>query len=396
MMIIVAGAAMLAACSDTIKLNNDITSETKTEKIGFAVYSEKATRADQTNSVNLYDFYKAFDVYAWKTVNDSVQSVFSHTPVEYFTKDSLGTYVYKTDPAKPSDEWGEYGEGKDWTKGWFYENIRYWDKLATAYNFYAIAPYEVTPSPAITITNGQDNITIGATNDRYMVSTEKNLAVIGDTTLTKDRQYFGFNKDYMLAEKFGTKFQLVSLNFHHILTKLNVKITLTDKYKGIQTFTIKDLKIARLEDNAYFDYDTDMTTNGWHTDGTSKYDIQIKKDYILKNVPDSVKDTIEYSGYYWIQTLIFPQTLTCAATGAKATEPTGKYLYIEYTIGDETFRAYYDLAYVFDNTLDIDGTYDIAQGSEYTINIKVGPDPIEFEAKSTKWAEETEINHIVD
>ena len=268
--------------------------------------------------------------------------------------------------------------------------------MATAYNFYAIAPYEVTPSPAITITNGQDNITIGATNDRYMVSTEKNLAVIGDTTLTKDRQYFGFNKDYMLAEKFGTKFQLVSLNFHHILTKLNVKITLTDKYKGIQTFTIKDLKIARLEDNAYFDYDTDMTTNGWHTDGTSKYDIQIKKDYILKNVPDSVKDTIEYSGYYWIQTLIFPQTLTCAATGAKATEPTGKYLYIEYTIGDETFRAYYDLAYVFDNTLDIDGTYDIAQGSEYTINIKVGPDPIEFEAKSTKWAEETEINHIVD
>lgn len=396
MMIVVAAAAMLAACSDTIKINNDLPAVTKTEKIGFAVYSEKATRADQTNSVNLYDFYKTFDVYAWKTANDSVQSVFGHTPVEYFTKDSLGTYVYKTNPAKPSDEWGTYGADKDWTKGWFYESVRYWDKLATAYNFYAIAPYEVTPTPAIHIENDQDNITIGATNDRYMVSTEKNLAVIGDTTLTKDRQYFGFNKDYMLAEKFGTKFQLVSLNFHHILTKLNVKITLTDKYKGIQTFTIKDLKIARLEDNAYFDFDTDMTTNGWHTDGTSKYDLQIKKDYILKNVPDSVKDTIEYSGYYWIQTLIFPQTLTCTAEGAKATEPTGKYLYIEYTIGDETFKAYYDLAYVFDNTLGINGTYDIAQGSEYTINIKVGPEPIEFEAKSAKWAEETEINHTVN
>lgn len=396
MMIVVAAAAMLAACSDTVKLNNDLTPATRAEKVGFAVYTEKATRADQTNSVNLYDFYKTFDVYAWKTANDSVQSVFGHTPVEYFTKDSLGTYVYKTDPAKPSDEWGEFGENKDWTKGWFYENVRYWDKLATAYNFYAIAPYEETPSPAITIQDGQDNITIGAADDRYKVSTEKNLAVLGDT-LTKNKMYYGFNKDYMLADKFSTKFQLVSLNFHHILTKFNVKITLTDKYKGIQTFTIKDLKIARLEDNAYFDFDTNMTTNGWHTDGTSTYDLQIKKDYILKNVPDTVQDSTEYSGYYWIQTLVFPQTLTCSVDGAKATEPAGKYLYLEYTIGQETFRAYYDLAYVFGCTTEAGhNTYDMEQGSEYTINIKVGPEPIEFEAKATKWAEDADINHEVN
>ena len=139
-MVIVAGAAIVASCSDTTKLNNEIRQETKTEKIGFATYSQKATRADQDNSVKLYDFYKTFDVYAWKTANYQSQSVFSHVPVEYFTADTVGTYVYAD--AKPSKEWGD-----NWTtdinlKGWFYEDVRYWDKLATKYNFYAIAPYE--------------------------------------------------------------------------------------------------------------------------------------------------------------------------------------------------------------------------------------------------------------
>lgn len=395
MMIVVAAAAMLAACSDTIKINNDLPAVTKTEKIGFAVYSEKATRADQTNSVNLYDFYKTFDVYAWKTANDSVQSVFGHTPVEYFTKDSLGTYVYKTNPAKPSDEWGTYGADKDWTKGWFYESVRYWDKLATAYNFYAIAPYEVTPTPAIHIENDQDNITIGATNDRYMVSTEKNLAVIGDTTLTKDKKYYGFNKDYMLADKSNTRNERVTLNFHHILTKFNVKVTLTNAYKGSQPFTIKNLTIAGLEDEGYFEFADGITKNGWHTKDGSTYNLADSADYILKNVPDSITDKTEYSEYYWFQTLIFPQTLTCDTVGALTTAPNSKYLYVEYTIGKEQFKAYYDLAYVFGCTQDTtnnNNKYNLAQGSEYTINVLVGPNPIVFDAKASVWADDIENN----
>lgn len=393
MMVLVAGATIVASCSDSTKLNNVDHQTVQNEKIGFVTYSEKATRADETNSVNLYDFYKVFDVYAWKTAGGVEQSVFSHDPVEHFTDDTQGTVVYATAPAKPSVEWGNINDTQ--YKGWFYKDVRYWDKLATSYNFYAIAPYEVTPSPALHIENGDDNITIGADNDRYKVSTEKNLAIVNDT-ITEGKKYFGFNKDYMLAESNPTKFQLVTLNFHHILTKLNVKITLRDTYKGSQPFTIRDLKIAGLEDEAYFDYTTSMTTNGWSTKSGSSYDLHIDRDYILKNVPDSVADTTEYSGFYWIQTLVFPQTLTCSAVGAKTEAPAGKYLYIEYTIGDETFKAYYDLAYVFKNTLEVNGTYDLAQGSEYTINILVGPDPIVFDAKATKWALEEEITHNVD
>lgn len=390
---IIAAASMLAACYDNVKLNNDPEFQpTANDMIGFSTYSEKATRAADANSVNLYDFYKTFDVYAWKNSGADEQNVFNHVPVEYFTTDTQGTYVYKTAPAKPSTEWGA-----SWAtsfKGWFYQEIRYWDKLATDYNFYAIAPYEPTPSPALAIANGDSNIKIGSASDTYKISTEKNLA--GYPTITNDKKYFGFNKDYMLADKSETKYQLVSLNFHHILTKFNVMITLTDKYIGSQPFTIKELDIVGLEDEGYFVYGTNMTTNGWTTKSGSKYDIKLDKDFILKNVPESVEDKTEYSGYYWLQTLIFPQTLTCAATGALTTPPASKYLYIEYSIGKEIFKAYYDLAYVFNNTLEPNGTYNLKQGSEYTINIKVGPEPIVFDATASEWADNITINHDVD
>lgn len=391
---IIAAASMLAACYDNVKLNNDPEFQpTANDMIGFSTYSEKTTRAADANSVNLYDFHKTFDVYAWKNSGADEQNVFNHVPVEYFTTDTQGTYVYKTAPAKPSTEWGA-----SWAtsfKGWFYQEIRYWDKLATGYNFYAIAPFEPTPSPALTIDNGDDNIKIGSATDTYKISTEKNLAVLGGT-LTKDRRYFGFNKDYMLAEKSVTKNELVTLNFHHILTKFNVLITLTDTYTGLQPFTVKELDIVGLEDDGYFVYDTDMTDNGWTTKDSSTYNLIDSTDYILKNVPDSKTDKTEYSDYYWIQTLIFPQTLTCAETGAKTTAPAGKYLYIEYSIGDEIFKAYYDLAYVFNTDIAVGGTYDLEQGREYTINIKVGPEPIAFDAKATKWADEIIVNHPIN
>lgn len=395
MVIVVAAATLLAACSDTTKLNNKEFQPTTNDLIGFSTYTEKATRAADANSTNLFDFYKTFDVYAWKSVGTDVQNVFGHVPVEYFTTDTQGDIVYATAPAKPSDEWGENWATDTRFKGWFYEEIRYWDKLATGYNFYAIAPYEENPSPALTIANGDANIKIGSTTDRYNISTEKNLAYRNDSLLVNERRYFGFNKDYMLADKWDTKNQLVSFQFHHILTKLNVMITLADSYIGSQAFTIKKLDIVGLEKEANFEY-AGMTTNGWTTEANSTYDIKIDRDYILKNVPENAPDTTEYSGYYWIQTLIFPQTLTCAITGAQRNAPDSKYLYIEYTIGGETFKAYYDLAYVFKNNITATGTYDLEQGSEYTINIKVGPEPIVFDAKATKWAEVDEIDHIIN
>ena len=250
----------------------------------------------------------------------------------------------------------------------------------------------------MTVAAGDANIAIGSSSDKYDISTEKNLVngVVVTTTTgitpIADKKYFGFNKDYMLADKSTTKNALVSLNFNHILTKLNVKVTKQDSYKGASDLVVKEIKIANLKKTGYFVYNTNMTTCGWTTDGT--YNLDNTGDYLIAT---KTTGTTVYSGYYWFQTLIFPQTITCKATGAKANPSTltDRYLYVKYSIGAEIFEVYYDLANAFGKTA-ADQTYEFAQGSEYTLNIKVGPDPIIFDAVVTAWDEKAELDHIVD
>ena len=146
-----------------------------------------------------------------------------------------------------------------------------------------------------------------------------------------------------------------------------------------------------MKKTGYFEYNTNMTTCGWISDGT--YNLVNTGDYLIST---KTANTI-YNGYYWIQTLIFPQTLTCKATGAKsnATALTDRYLYVKYTIGTEVFEAYYDLANAFGKNA-ANQTYEFAQGSEYTLNIKIGPDPIIFDATVTPWTVVEEVAHVVN
>ena len=81
-----AAATLFAACSDSEKLTNIVSQPTQNDRIGFVTYSEKTTRANESNSTNLYDFHEAFRVYSWKTVGTSdPQVVFNGEPVEHFT-----------------------------------------------------------------------------------------------------------------------------------------------------------------------------------------------------------------------------------------------------------------------------------------------------------------------
>lgn len=383
LMTIAAAVALFAACSsnDTIKYEYDLFDAQQKNSIGFAAYSSKTTKADDANSTSLQDFYGTFDVYGWKTVNSAYSSVFNHVPVGYFGTDTSGPVVYQT--GKPSDEWGA-----PFTAGWYYQNVRYWDRTATAYQFFAIAPYEAVPAPALTVAAGADNINIGSSSAKYDISTEKNLAIDSSKPIA-DKKYFGFNKDYMLAEKSTTQNAEVTFNFHHILTKFNVKITKQDTYTGSQALVVKDIKIANLAKNGYFVYSSNMTTNGWTTSDT--YSLQVTEDCSLND------QTTNYSGCYWIQTLIFPQTITCAKTEVQSND-TGlnQYLYVKYSIGSEVFEAYYDLAYVFNNTLSTGETYSFAQGSEYTLNLKIGPEPIIFDAQVTAWDIVDDVEYSVN
>jgi hypothetical protein len=427
-LIIAAAAALLVSCSDNDTFKSAAQEQQAERPLSFSAYADKVTKG--SNSTALNDFYTVFGVYGWKTVKkleDPTQteskSVFSNEPNEYFSQDAKGSVVYNGDNEKPSIEWAV---ANPYTAAWYYENIRFWDKMATGYEFFAIAPYESTPT--YTVAAGANNISIATASSKYDISTEYNLArtnlsadPVSETEAPKaELTYSGFKKDYMIADKFTTTpvgtvtTTDVQLVFHHILTKLNVKIQKSENYKAQQVLKVNELKIAGLAKEGNFVYDTNMTTDGWNTSGT--YEIDINQDYALANAETN------YDKKYWIETLIFPQTTTCKAAGAQPTAADLEgsiYLYIQYQIGTEVYNTYYDLAYIFDATTApvpavlytaqdqevIDSqkqvgdvktpavpgkNFEFKQGSQYNLTMTVGPDPIHFDAEVIEWTTQTE------
>lgn len=376
-LMIAAAAALFAACSDTDTIKESI-EDNNPQPFTFSAYADKVTKG--TNSSNLQDFYTVFGVYGFKNVTrNSVatdETVFENVPNEFFATDAQGSTVYKTAGTKPSDEWAFTANS------WYYENVRYWDKMANSYSFFAIAPYEATPAPALDVKATYDNIKIGTSSSKYDISTEKNLAIAGTPNAVPQAAltYSGFSKDYMLAAKNSARTSDVTLVFNHILAKLNVKIVKADTYKGKQELKVNELKIAGLAKEGYYEYNTNFTTDSWHATGT--YARDITADY-------SLTAQTNYSGCYWLETLMFPQTTTCSILGAQptATAMNDMYLYIKYQIGSETYEAYYDFAAIWKENAQVNDTFSFAQGSEYTLTLTVGPDPIHFAAQVTQWAQ---------
>ena len=392
----------IVSCSESEKLNQDI-QDTRKAPLAFSAYSDVITRAtDANNSTKLNDFYDVFAVYSWKTVdNGNPQEVFKNTPNEYFTaKNAHGTYVYPSSgTATPESEWAVPSNISTTNGFWYYENLRYWDKLAT-YQFFAIAPYDDSQNPYYSVEAGANNFSLykDEDNKRYDLSNEVNLM---ESKPEKALKYYRFNNDFMIAEKRSTTTvaetataatQDVTLAFHHILSKLNVMIKKDSNFKVKQNLVVTDLVIANLKKEGSFVFaNNSMTANGWTTTGT--YDISLtNKSYSLNT--ETAADN--YDECYWVENLIFPQDITCKKSyendlikPQSDSDNLETYLYIAYKIGDDVFERYYDLANVF-GVKTANTTYSFEQGSQYRLTITVGPEPIHFAAEVTKWVEDTD------
>ena len=116
--------------------------------IAFDTFVDKSSRAaDGNNSTALNDFYPAFSVYGWKTVDGTTTPIFENYSVSYVGDAD----TYASDYAA---EWGE-----EFVAGWYYKNLRYWDKMASAYQFCAYAPVAAS---ADVDCNEHGQITIGS------------------------------------------------------------------------------------------------------------------------------------------------------------------------------------------------------------------------------------------
>lgn len=367
---ILASMALMASCQQGEILVDTTETPEAPRRIGFETFVNKSTRAKGTNSTSLQDFYPTFNVYGWKTVGTETTCVFENIPVEYFAADEAGEVVYTA--GKPGDEW-------NFAEGWYYENVRYWDQMATKYQFSAYTPAATDG----TIDCHPDGlITIGSKNFPVTVDSENLMA-----TPSKKLAFTGFNLDYMTAQS-AVAASPVALNFKHLQAKFNVRIRLDNAIKTAQDVSVQKIQIHNLAEKGYY---TNAATapadavDGWSTCGKSEsYIPSVTTAYSL-NAAQS------YHDHYVLEQLIIPQVIDRPASykGPSIKEFDEACIYVEYTIGTETFKSFTSLASLFAKTAD---SYTFKAGNQYTINITVGPKPIYFTTSVSAWAEEIEGN----
>ena len=360
---LLAAVALTASCTQNeILVDTENSVPEQPSRIGFATFVNKSTRATGENSTSLNDFYPTFKVYGWKTVGNATSDVFENVAVGYYDTEADNDYI-------PGAEWGE-----DIETGWYYDNIRYWDNMATAYLFCAY-----TPAPAGVAIDCESDGTI-------TIGTETAPVTVDDTNLmdtpAESLAYTGFVTDYMTATS-KEEASPVTLNFQHLQAKLNIRIKLAEAITTAQDVSVQKIEVHNLGDKGYYTNALDANdkaagVSGWTiTESSSQYVPTADNVYSLNNANGN------FHNHYVLEQLILPQTID-KYTGNEMpslSEYGEACIYVEYKIGEEKFKSYSPLANIF-----TDGdTYSFEGGKQYTLNITVGPDPIEFEPNVKEW-----------
>lgn len=352
-------ATMFAACSQT-EVIDEVVDNSTPKAIGFTTFADGQTRAENSSvgySWNLEDHHTSFSVWGYKYVGTTYTSVFTEQLV-------------KSDAA-----------------GWTYSPIRYWDKAATNYGFYAAAPTGLWTMKYETA----DNLSTGyftTTSDYTLQGDNINATALG-ATLVESFNTFTNDKDLMIADEstigLTTQINPVNFNFIHLLSRLNVTI------KADNTITTNnEIKI------------NSVTVNNLISTGSFNENEVAAGAKINRWTPTTDKVNYSYSGtsevsstaLYAIQSLVMPQDAAfednIKLDGTNVSATSAPYITINYTITPtaagatpETFEATYNLAKAFDVTSG--NKLSFYEGYQNTLNITIKPTAITFDANVAVW-----------
>lgn len=362
---IAAAATLFAACAETDVIN-DVNVENAPQAIGFETFANKVTRAEG-DATSLDAHHTSFNVWASKKIIDSYKQVYSTT--------TPGRVTYSNNV-------------------WTASPLKYWDKTATEYYFYAASPVGIWTYENATeddystgyltldytlsgtnLANGTSDVLVGTWLNNE--GADKDLMVAIPTS--EDRDFFAGENDP----------EAVDLTFIHILSKLNISVQKEDKVELENvTITLKRLDVVDLYCDGDFtgtDLGTAISNGGvithW-TNQSSKYDLAAGIDNNGLVLGDKVY-THEY--------LIMPQSQDKAdgiTNNANAPTNDAAYLHIVYTVsgteGDsEEFEAYYGLADVLATANE--PAFNFNEGWQNTLNITISPDIIAFDVEESVW-----------
>lgn len=349
-----AAATMFTAC-----VQNDLVSEipeATPQAISFETFANKQTRAEnssETEVLGLEQHHENFKVWGYKDV---------------LTTDYVFNGVTVT-----------LNGG-----AWKYSPLKYWDKAADTYEFYAAAPVD-----AKWVLNENTN----AQDDDYF--TYANLELTGSThastSFVESFKTVAGDCDLMIAsaEKVGETDILnantVQLDFNHILSRLNITVKKDDDIAS-ETVVLTSIKVKGLVNIASFDESKEAVTSA------SKTTARWTKTTNTYDITGNALAEVTSSKQYVLQSLVIPQDAEYEGIDRNGTDiETKPYLYIEYTIGGEPFNATYNLADAFKEASKVA----FNEGWQNTLNITLNASSIVFDANTYKW-EDSGVDKDID
>jgi|GEM_PF-1373692 len=353
--ILAAVAATFAACSQ----NDVVTEITENEvPIGFSnVYIDNVTRAINTGAYTTANFEtlgNTFGVYGYKTTATQTNyQVFNDVKVEFQTASGS---LYDS----PND--------------WVYSPLKYWDKTATSYAFFAYAPHQGDFTGTVAMASASSN---GFSITGFKQATSQTDMVDLMTDLTNQANVTSSSASKPLGEND------VEFTFGHILSNINVQMAVSEALKSDETdnpVTVNSVTIGAIKMDGEYSYNTSAyswtltdpqvttaTTFSATLSGTSP-DTYVFASKALK------ANTVEFTDVPALTDLLFvPQTVDA-----------GYAITVQYKIGDEVFDKTILLS-EFKNASNA-GLATWQPGYKYTYQIIIGPTPILFDVKTvTDW-----------
>lgn len=343
---LIATAAIVASCSKT-----DNFKETGELPIDFTdVQIEKSTKAPFTDVASLQA--SSFGVYGSKTVSGTTTKVFGQLAAEA----NKGVQVsYNSTTSK-----------------WAYSPLRYWDKGASAYHFYAYAPYNA------------DNI-LG--NVTWSESTANSFSISGFQQSHTQSDMIDILTDLTHQANVTTLQNTVDFSFSHILSNINFYMAVSPDLKADETnnpVSVNSISIGAVKMDGSYSYvssaytwtlASNSTTATFNAEQSNSKVFAARALKAMTNTTGNTlaaaqisEDPTEVPG---LTSLLFvPQTL-----------PTDtKYVVtIEYMIANETFNKTIDLN-DFKKTVSNSDVYTSQwiSGYQYNYILVIGPTPIEF------------------
>lgn len=366
----------MAACSNQSMID-DIKGESA--EISFETFAEKQTRAENSGTSvnsNLEDHHGTFKVWGAKVAT-------THQAV--YAANNPGVVTYSTDK-------------------WVADPIKYWDKTATNYYFYAAAPS--SPSWAFAFTSASDMSDGTITLANYKL-TGVNVRTAASTTATASwKTNGGADLDLMIASPCTvarTAYNKanpdkVNLQFNHILSRLNV---LVKKGNNIQNSVVSliELKVCDMKNKGSFNEKPSNLTAAQLAAGTVARWATPTVDgtytpSAIALTATAKDDGVTTTPQYVLETLIMPQNVTFKDIDASGDDTKDEaYVYIKYSIDGETFYGYYNLAAAFNATTDNTETADVDEsivpfneGWQNNLTITINPAEIQFDAEVFDWS----------